>query len=139
MTVPIIREHDQAVRDAVATIGRDTGLAKAPAGALDALLAGTGNGYYIVYPIAGGNRDGGAADPYADIELHYQITCVDRGPEGARWLADQIEDVLASVSIPNRSVMWVNPTSPSGVWRDDDTAAQPLFFSTPSYRIKTTP
>lgn len=138
MTVPVVREHDKAVRDALEPIGRSVGLAIAPEGALDALLNSNGKGYYIVYPIAGGNRDGSVEDPYADIELHYQITCVDRGPEGSRWLSDQVEARLLSVAVPNRSVMWVTPTSPSGVWRDDDTAAKPLYFSTPSYRIRTT-
>lgn len=137
--IPVILEHDQAVRDVLVPVGRAVGLAKAPDGALDALLNDGGAGYYIVYPIAGGNRDGSVADPYADIELHYQITCVDRGPEGARWLSDQIEVRITTVSVPARSVVWVTPTSPSGVWRDDDTAAKPLFFSTPSYRIRTTP
>lgn len=139
MTTPVVREHDEAVRDAIGTIGRSVGLAEAPDGALDALIEGTGHGYYIVYPIPGGDRDGPAADPYADIELHYQITCIDRGPGGARWLSDQIEDALASLSIDGRSIMWINPTSPSGVFPDDDTAVKRLFLSTPSYRIKTTP
>lgn len=139
MTHPVLRDHDEAVREAVETVGRPTGLAEAPAGALDAVVDGTGPGYYVIYPIPGGSRDGSVADPYADIELVYQITCVDRGPEGARWLSDRLEAALDGLTIPNRSILWVNPTSPSGVWRDDDTAAQPLFFSTPSWRIRTTP
>lgn len=135
----LIREHDNSVLAAVAGIGRPTGLALPPTGALEDLVAGTGPGYYIVYPIPGGSRDGSVKDPWADVTLHYQITCVDRGPEGARWLSDQLEAALASVTVPNRYVMSVAPTSPSGVWRDDDTAAQPLFSSTPSFRIRTTP
>lgn len=141
MVSPVVREHDEAVRDAIETTGRSVGLAEAPEGALAALMASppTGNGYYIVYPIAGGNRDGPVADPYTDIELHYQITCIDLGPEGARWLSDQIEPALASLAVTGRSIMWTTPTSPSGVWRDDDTADKSLYLSTPSYRIRTTP
>jgi hypothetical protein len=139
MTDPTIRTHDEAVKAAVAAVGRPTGLAEAPDGGLSGVLAHTGEGYYIVYPISGGNRDGTAVDPWADITLHYQVTCVDVGPDGARWLSDQLESALAAVAVADRSVLFVEPTSPSGVWRDDDTAAQPLFMSTPSYRIKTTP
>src|SRR5690606_40445671 len=108
MTIPpVVREHDEAVLQAVQTIGRPVAISDAPNGALDALLAGSGPGYYIVYPIGGGSRDGSVADPYADIELTYQITCVDQGPEGVRWLSDQLEPKLAALSVPNRRVLWV--------------------------------
>jgi hypothetical protein len=139
MTAPVIREHDNAVHTAVAAIGRQTGLVDAPPGALDSLLNQTGDGYYIIYPIPGGDRDGPVNDPYTDITLHYQITCVDAGPEGCRWLTDQIETALANLTVPDRAVMWINPTAPSGIFPDDDTAAQRLFYSTPSYQIATTP
>lgn len=138
MTAPVVREHDEAVRDAVGTVGRPTGLVRAPAGALDALLGGTGPGYYIVYPVSGGDRDGPVVDPWADIEVVYQVTCIDISPEGARWLADQLDSALAALTVPDRSVMWVKPQN-SGVWNDDDTAEKTLFFSTPLFRIKTTP
>lgn len=139
MTHPVVREHDQAVREALETIGRKVGAGEAPEGALAQLLDGSGSGYFILYPIAGGDRDGPASDPYADITLHYQVTCIDDTFEGARWLADNIEAALDGLVVPNRSVMWVTPTAPSGIWRDDDTANLPLFLSTPSYRIRTTP
>lgn len=139
MTAPIVLDHDNAVLAAVKTVGRPTDLAKAPDGALDALLVGVGLGYFIVYPIGGGHRDGPVADPYADIALHYQITCVDRGPEGARWLSDRLEPALSGLTVPNRSVMSITPTAPSGIWPDDDTAAQRLYLSTPSFKVWTTP
>lgn len=139
MTHPVLRDHDEAVREAVETVGRPTGLAEAPAGALDAVVDGTGPGYYVIYPIPGGSRDGSVADPYADIELVYQITCVDRGPEGARWLSDRLEAALAALTVPNRAVMWVTPTPPSGVFKDEDTAAKPLWSTAPTFRIRTTP
>lgn len=135
----VFRVHDDAVVAAVGGIGRPTGYAIAPEGALAALLQGTGPGYYIVYPIPGGSRDGSVASPYEDVELHYQITCVDQGPEGARWLADQLDAVMEALTVTGRSVMWVTPTPPSGVFADHDTAAQTLFVSTPSWRIRTTP
>ena len=139
MTHPVVREHDEAVLQAVETIGRPVAISDAPNGALDALLAGSGPGYYIIYPIGGGSRDGSVADPYADIELTYQITCVDQGPEGVRWLSDQLEPKLAALSVPNRRVLWVRPTAPSGIWPDNDTAAQTLYFTTPTFRIRTAP
>lgn len=111
---------------------------KPPPGALNALVNGTGPGYCIVYPLAGGSRDGTAKDPWVDWELVYQVTCVDRGPEGVRWLVDQLEPALATLTVPDRKILWIRP-QPSGVWEDPDTANPSLFFSTPSFRIKTTP
>lgn len=131
--------HDTAVLAAVATIGRPAGLGEAPAGALDKLLKHTGHGYYVVYPLPGGFRDGPMSDPYADVELVYQVTCVDRGPEGARWLSDQLEAALASVTVAGRGKLWLKPTMPAGVFRDDETSAAPLFISTPTFRFATTP
>ncbi len=139
MTVPVVREHDTAVAAAVATIGRPVATGRAPEGALAALLAGTGPGYYVLYPIPGGARDGAVADPWADVELVYQVTCVDVGPEGARWMSDQLEAVIVAVAVPDRKVVWVQPTVPSGVWPDDDTADRTLYFTTPTFRIRTTP
>lgn len=140
MTVPVVRLHDNAVITAVTGIGRPVGYAEAPAGARDAVAAGTGDGYYIVYPIPGGDRDGPVTDPHTDIELVYQITCIDRGPEGVRWLTDQLEVALAAVTVTGRNIMWIRPSgSPSGVWRDDDTAEPSMFFSAPTFRLATTP
>lgn len=106
MSSPVIRDHDNAVVAAVASIGRPTGYGDAPAGALANLLKNPpGPGYYIVYPLPGGMRDGSMSDPYADVELVYQVTCVDRGPEGVRWLTDQLESkfaALQSKSVPVR-------------------------------------
>lgn len=139
MSSPVIRDHDNAVVAAVASIGRPTGYGDAPAGALANLLKNPpGPGYYIVYPLPGGMRDGSMSDPYADVELVYQVTCVDRGPEGVRWLTDQLESKFAALQVPDRSVLWVKPTMPSGVFRDEETANPPVFFSTPTFRLATT-
>lgn len=140
MSHPVLREHDLAVVERIRThTGRPVGYAEAPPGALAALTAGTGPGYCIVDPIPGGSRSGSVVDPYTDIVLHYQVRCIDRGPEGVRYLSDQIEPALASLTVPNRSLLWVTPTVPSGVWEDPDTANPSLWFSTPTFRIGTTP
>jgi len=132
------RVHDLAVIQAVSTAsGREVGWADAPKGALEKLIQGTGNGYYICDPTPGGSRDGTAKDPWVDWELVYQFRCIDRGPEGVQWLVDKI-DPFPTLTIPGRRVLWVRPQS-SGVWPDEDTANPTLYFSTPTFRIKTTP
>lgn len=138
MTHPLAMEHDLAVVAALASIGREVGYAAAPGDALAALIAG-GPGYMIVYPIPGGWRDGPVADPYTDVEAVYQVTCVDRLPEGVQWLADRCLDALSAVTVTGRTVLWVTPEALSGVTRDDTLAVEPLYMSTPRFRIATTP
>lgn len=141
MTHPVIMDHDLAVVAALAAdtaLNRPVGYVDAPAGALTNLLAGE-PGYIIVYPLPGGWRDGVAVDPYADIELVYQMTCVDRLPQAAQWMADRIEAALTALTVTGRTVLWVTPVAPVGVTRDDSLAGEPLYIATPRYRIATTP
>ena len=138
MTTVVMRDHDTAVAAALATIGRPLGVGEAPAGALEAVLAGTGPGYMVLHPRPGGWRDGAVDDPYADVELSYQVTCIDAGIDGVRWLSDRCDAAMRTVTVPGRSTLWVTPGVPSGVWRDDDTAAAGLFYTTPNWRLATT-
>lgn len=144
MTVAIL-PHDLAVVAALGTItgSHPVGLGAAPDGALDALLAGTGPDYIIVYPLNGSTRDGTLGAPYIDADLSYQFTVVGASAEGVRWLADRIEAALASLSISGRTVMYVDPVDAGAVRRETDVRPDyvgvGLFVATPRYSIATTP
>lgn len=131
--------HDQAVLAALRTIGRPVGFAVAPEGALEAITQPpyTGPDYLILYPLNTG-RNGGLSDPYDEAELIYQVTVVGRLADGVRWLVDQIEPALLGLSVPGRSVAWVQPDDDSGVRPDFDTKP-PVLVATPRFRIKTVP
>ena len=131
--------HDLAVVDALETTGKPVGFARAPDGALDGVLAGTGSDYYVVYPIGGGRRDGSIGDPYADVELVYQITVIGRLPEGVRYLTGLIEPALLGTTVANRVVSLVIPEDLEGVFADRDVGPPHPYYSTPRYRLVTTP
>lgn len=135
MTVAVL-PHDQAVLDALATLGKPVGFAEAPAGALDGVRLRTGPDYVIVYPISG-LRDGTvAADD--ELALVYQMTVVGRAPQGVRWLVDRIEPVLRTVAIAGRSVLRVECVGLGDV-RPDNDIDPPVFFATPQWSLRTTP
>lgn len=130
--------HDQAVLTALATIGKPVGFAEAPAGALEGVQAGTGPDYMVVYPMAGGQRDGSLGNPYTDAELVYQITCVGRLASGARWLVSRVETALLGASITGRAVLQVIPED-TGAVRADTDVEPAVFLATPRFRIQTVP
>jgi hypothetical protein len=129
--------HDLAVVDALETIGKPVGFAAAPAGALAAVQNKTGPDYLILWPLTT-SRDGTLGDPYTDAEPVYQITCVGRSAAGVRWLVDQIEPALLTVSVTGRAVIQITPEDGGQVRRDDD-VEPPVFIATPRYRISTVP
>lgn len=129
--------HDKAVLTALATVGKPVGFGAAPDGALEGVQARTGPDYYIVFPLQA-VRDGLLNDPYMDVDLIYQITCVGRLADGARWLTDQIEEALLAVSIAGRAVTQVVPEE-GGQVRTDFDLNPPVFTATPRYRISTVP
>lgn len=131
--------HDLAVVDALAGLGRPVGLGEAPEGALVALRSGAGPDYLVVHPLPLGSRTGPAGDPDADAELVWQVTCVARRPEGARWLAGRVESALGELAVPGRAVMRVVPDNAGGLARDDSLGDPPLFYATPRVRVFTTP
>ena len=131
--------HDLAVVDALETTGKPVGFARAPEGALDGVLAGTGSDYYTLYPIGGGQRDGSLSDPYADAEFVYQITITGRLPEGVRYLAGLIEPALIGATVTGRTITQVIPEDLEGVYADRDVGPPHPYYSTPRYRLTTTP
>lgn len=130
--------HDLAVVEALETIGAPVGFAAAPTGSLNADGRPTVD-FLTLYPIGGGQRDGSISDPYADVELVYQVTVTGRLPEGVRKLAGQIEPALLAVTVPGRRVTFVRPEDLEGVFADRDVGPPHPFYSTPRYRLGTTP
>lgn len=130
--------HDLAVVAALETIGRPVGLAQAPPGALDNRGLPVAD-YLVVYPIGGGRRNGSLGDPFADAELVYQITAVGRLPDGVRWLTGRIEAALLGVTVAGRTISQVVPEDLEGVFADRDVGPPHPFYSTPRYRLRSTP
>lgn len=136
--------HDLAVIARLQAIpgGHPVGYAKAPDGALGAVLDGTGPDYMILYPLTGSTLDGSIADPYADARFAYQITVVGFTAEGVRWLVGQIPAALATVAIAGRSVTQIVPDDLGAVREDRDVVTNEstgVLIATPRYSIHTTP
>jgi hypothetical protein len=129
--------HDQAVIAALETIGQPVGFAEAPAGALEGVRSRSGPDYLLLFPL-NALRDGSLADPFAEVDLSYQVTCVGRLAAGVRWLVDQIEPALLAVAITGRAVTQVVPEE-GGQVRTDFDVDPPVFSATPRYRITTVP
>lgn len=147
-TRPDILAHDLAVLDRLKTIGRPVEFGRAPDGALNRLLqdpstAGGNDDYMVLYPIAGGSRDGSLEDPYADIQLPYQVTCIGYAAAGVRWMVTRIEPALAGITITGRSIVQIIPDDPGPVRLDEDInpelAGTGLLVGTPRFTLHTTP
>lgn len=122
-------EHTDALLAALAATGRPVG---------DATGEGLTAPYIVLYPLSG-MRGGPIADPDADAELVYQMTCVGLDRLGTQWLADEVAEVVqAGFPIPGRVLLRAELDSDGGVRRDDD-VSPPVFFATPRWRLYTTP
>jgi hypothetical protein len=127
MATPTLRLHTNAVIAALEADGLTVG---------DATGEGLSAPYVVVYRISG-TRDGEADAPDDRAELVFQLTCVGTGRQQAEWVQDKAEAALRSIAVAGRSVrLYVDSDGP--VSRDDD-APIPLFYSTPRYRLWTTP
>ena len=130
--------HDLAVVAALETIGQPVGFAAAPPSALDAAGLPVED-YVVLYPVAGGERDGTLADPYADAELVYQTTIVGRLPAGVRWLAGRIEAALLGVTVAGRVIVQVIPEDFGDVAPDRDVGPPHPYYATPRWRLRSVP
>jgi hypothetical protein len=129
--------HDLAVIAALETIGKPVGFAEAPPGALEGVRTRTGPDYYCVYPLNTA-RDGSLGDPFTQADLIYQVTCVGRLAAGVRWLVDQLEPALHTVTVAGRQIIGVRPSDDAGVRTDFDTTP-PVFTATPRYTLVSVP
>lgn len=49
-----------------------------------------GEGYIVMYPVAGAGTSGSMSDPEEDVDYVYQIRSLGRSPRQTRWLQDQV-------------------------------------------------
>lgn len=136
-TVVDLLPHDLAVITRLETLGKPVGFAEAPAGALDGVRLRTGPDYMILWPL-NSIRGGTLADPFRDVELVYQVTCVGRLASGVRWLVSRIETALAGTTITGRTLLQVIPEDGGQVRTDDDVTPN-VFIATPRFRLETVP
>lgn len=129
MTVADVRVHTDAVIAALEAANLTVG---------DADAEGLTPPYVVVYPIAGGEMFGSLDDPYEDADLLYQVTCVGRTREQAEAITNRAMALLNGFSVTGRSIALVSPEGTPGT-RPDHDVDPPVFYSTPRFRIKTTP
>lgn len=131
VTVVQTDAHTLAVIAGLQTIGRPVGDAVRPPG---------GEPPYMFVTPFGGTRAGPVDDPDADASLTWQITCVGRDRTGAEWLADQAAEVMQTFpfAISGRAVVRRESLSDQPTQVDRD-VTPPLFYSTPIWRLTTTP
>lgn len=131
VTVVQTDQHTLAVIAGLQTTGRPVG---------DAVRPPNGQPPYMFVTPFGGTRTGPMDDPDADASLTWQITCVAWDRTGAEWMADQAAGVMQTFAfaIPGRKVLRRESLSdqPTQVDRDVE---PPLFYSTPIWRLTTTP
>lgn len=130
MSLPVVRTHTDAVIAALEGAGLTVGDAVAPDAAPP---------YAVVYSVSAGGWSGTLAEPYEDAALVFQVTCVGATREQAEWVADKaIATLLGGLSVSGRFIANVAIDLSGGVLRDDQ-RTPPLFYSTPRFRVLTTP
>jgi hypothetical protein len=129
LTLPVVREHTDAVIDALETAGLTVGDAEAPDGAPP---------YVVVYRVFD-RRTGQLSAPDDDATITYQVTCVGTSRKQAEWLADEVGEALAAgVTVTGRTIPRIAPEAGSGTVMRDDDVTPPLFYVTPRYRVMST-
>lgn len=146
MTVPKLREHDQAVLDwlraqtLVASAQNRLGDARTPPPAAGQTLPATP--YAIVYPTGSSPFDGPVGDPRADAHPATQITCVGVDRNEAQGLADSIRSLLLAtrtIPITGRNLLGRPELEVSRPVQRDDDRQPPLYYAIDMYRLHTTP
>lgn len=128
MSVPLLREHTDAVIAKLVGAGLTVGDGESPEPPGCA-----------VYTIPGGRSYGSLESPNEDADLVYQVTCVGETREQAEWVADKATTaLLGGLTVADRHVAQVDIDSFPGT-RRDDTASPHVFISTPRFRVTTTP
>lgn len=127
--------------DWVLTVLSDGGLKVGDGIAPD--LVPAGEGFCVVYSIAGGVTGGTVDDPNEDASPNVQVTSSSFLPEQTRWLADRVRALLdaavPAVLSDGRGVYWLNfPMASMTMLRDDD-AQPPRFYIPDRFEVGTTP
>lgn len=129
MSLPVVREHTDAVIARLQALGLSVGDAQAPVGVPP---------YVVVYPITGGSSSGVLGAPDDDAELVVQVTCVGVSRKQAQWLEDKAMGLLTGFSVAGRSIARVDVENYGGTFRDD-TKSPPLYSAVPRFRLYSTP
>jgi hypothetical protein len=131
VSLPVIRDHTDAIIARLEGFGLTVGDAKAP--------ADLSPPYCVVYQIPGGHTLGPLSTLDDDVEIVYQVTCVGGSREQAEWLADKALGLLeGGLSVQGRKVLRVALDMAGGTQRDDD-VTPPLYWSAPRFRVSSTP
>lgn len=124
------RVHTDAVIAALEGFGLVVGDGEAP--------KDTEPPYVAVYPVPGGGTTGTLANPDDDAFLIYQITCVGVSRQQAEWLEAKALALLGGLQVEGRRIARVALDMHGGIQRDDQ-AEPPVFYSTPRFRLISTP
>lgn len=99
--------------------------------------------HVALYSTRGGDTNGSLQEPYVDLEMPFQVTCVSRRRDQAQWLQHYVRELLLSevLVVPGRSLLRIVLDVPSGVDRDDEIGEREgqVFFSTDVFSVVTTP
>ena len=95
----------------------------------------------VLDDIGGGALDGPVSDSQADAEVPFQVRCIGRSAEEARWVADKVRAAVVNVTVAGRVMSRpVEFDGPGGqLNRDDDAASPSLYGYQIRFRLHTTP
>jgi uncharacterized protein DUF3168 len=129
LSLPLVREHTDAVIAALDAAGLEVG---------DAVAPNANPPYVVVYRVFD-RRDGTLTRPDDDATITYQVTCVGTSRKQAEWLADEVGQALeAGLIVSGRKIPRIAPEAGSGTVMRDDDVTPPLFYVTPRYRVMST-
>lgn len=137
-TVPVVREHIDAIVVCLANQQLQVGLGAQPRDTDGVPLDAP---YIAVHLLDGGSHSGPVADPEADVEIAYQLTCVGRTADEAVWLRDLAVAAVRTtpIVVPDRTVLWSRSDGGPGGTRRDTVDQQTVHYCTPRFRLATTP
>lgn len=130
MTVPSLRSHTDAFIAALEAIGLEVGDATAPVPRPEK--------YVVVHTIPGGRISGTLENPHEDAEIVYQATCVGSTRRQAQWVTDKAMQILNGFLVDGRAITFVDIDGVPDV-RQDTTLTPPLYYSTPRFRVRSSP
>lgn len=133
------RAHVQAIVDAVTAQGARCKAGQAPDG---------GTPYAVVYANAptrqrpGDPSLGSLGEPFRDLEIRFQVTCVGRVDGEARLVSEKVTAALLGRVLTVAG--WVcqpiwQVSDPPPIQRDDDRPDYPLFYLPVSYELRSNP
>lgn len=98
--------------------------------------------YMILYPLDGDSDETDSlVDPYEDVALTWQATCVGESRRQTEWLVEHCNLALLTdgITVAGRSVEPFDPQLEAAGPRRDDEVDPPVFFATPRYRAVSRP